>query len=106
MTAGTLNTNDSDDGPFIDWERFSIRFKGVKKKLGNTDLFRLVCEFIRRIGRKVSHEDIRDLQGKPDMTSGAIRQSVRQFRKKLPELAQYLASEDGYYLLDLPRRKS
>ena len=88
--------------PVIDEDRFAIHWNGHEVRLGNTDQFRLACHFIRSRGRAVPHEDIRDLQDKPNMSAEAIRQSVTNLRRKLPkDLADHIESEHGYYRLDI-----
>ena len=90
--------------PIIDDDRFVILWNGVEVKLGNTDRFRLARALVRCRRRNVSHEDIRGVQDKPDMTPEAIRQAVRNLKKRLPaDLAQHIVAEFGHYSLDLRR---
>ena len=96
--------DEADDGPFIDVERFSVWSKGEETMLGNTDTFRLCQLLVGKKRKNVSHEEIRDKQGKHEMSPDAIRQSVRALRQKLPDdLARLLVATEGYYCLDLPR---
>ncbi len=101
FSAPANSTETSGKYPVIDEDCFAIYWDGHKVRLGNTDQFRLACHLIRSRGRAVSHEDIRDLQDKPDMSAEAIRQSVTNLRRKLPkDLAAHIESEHGYYRFD------
>ena len=96
----------SNDGdvPIILADRFSILCKGVEKRFGNTDQFRILHELIRRRRRCVSQEDIREVLDKPEMKAAAIRAAIYGIKQKLkPELSDLIPriqSDIGYYRFD------
>jgi hypothetical protein len=88
-----------DDGFLvIEEDRFAISWNGTETELGNTDAFRLCLELVTRRHRNVSHEDIRVVLDKPDMSPEALRQAICALKHKLPtDLRDRIVADVGYY---------
>lgn len=101
------SSNPPADSWYLDDDRFSLRHGDTEIRLGNTDLYRVCREFFTRRRRIVSHEDLREVLGKQDMTAEAVRQTVHrlreELRRQLPEMAidKKIVTAIGHYRFDI-----